>query len=54
MYISDFSTYTKFDLNGEEYIILVELPVKKALCCRSADIEGGADCVPIVLMEAPV
>lgn len=54
MDINDFSTYTKFNLNGEEYIILVELPVQKALCCRAADVEGGANFVPVVLTENPV
>jgi len=51
MQISDFSTYPQFELDGETYIVLVELPVQKALCCRVADVEGGADCVPTVLME---
>jgi hypothetical protein len=54
MNIDDFSTYTKFFLDGDEYIVLLDLPVQKALCCRVADIEGGATFVPVVLMEAPV
>ena len=54
MDINDFSTYTKFFLDGVEYIVLVELPVQKALCCRVGDVEGGATTVPVVLMEAPV
>jgi hypothetical protein len=53
MQISDFDTYTKFFLDDVEYIVLVELPVQKALCCRVGDIEGGGDFVPVVLMEAP-
>lgn len=51
MNISDFSTYPQFELDGETYIVLVELPAQKALCCRVADIEGGASNVPVVLME---
>lgn len=54
MNIDDFSSYTKFFLNGDEYIVLLELPVQKALCCRVIDIEGGATTVPVVLMESPV
>lgn len=54
MQISDFSSYTRFYLNAEEYIVLLELSVQKALCCRTADVEGGADCVPVILMEIPV
>lgn len=53
MDINDFSTYTKFFLDGVEYIVLVELPAQKALCCRAGDVEGGATTVPVVLMEAP-
>lgn len=53
MDIADFSTYTKFYVDNDEYIVLLELPVQKALCCRAADVEGGAACVPVVLMEAP-
>jgi hypothetical protein len=53
MDINDFSAYTRFFLNEDEYIVLVDLPVQKALCCRVADIEGGGEFVPVVLMEAP-
>jgi hypothetical protein len=54
MDINDFSAYTRFFLNEDEYIVLVDLPVQKALCCRVADVEGGATFVPVILMEAPV
>jgi hypothetical protein len=54
MNIDDFSSYTKFYLGDVEYIVLLELPAQKALCCSVGDIEGGATTVPVVLMEAPV
>jgi len=54
MDINDFSAYTRFFLNEDEYIVLVDLPVQKTLCCRVADVEGGATFVPVILMEAPV
>jgi hypothetical protein len=53
MDISDFDTYTTFTFEGEKYIVLVELPVQKVLCCRAADVEGGATYVSVLLMEAP-
>jgi hypothetical protein len=54
MNIDDFSSYTKFYFNAVEYIVLLELPAQKALCCSVGDIEGGATTVPVVLMESPV
>lgn len=39
--------------DGFTYIILLELAMHKVLCAREMDVGGGADTVPVVLMEKP-
>jgi hypothetical protein len=53
MHLSDFDAYATFTLNGEDYIIIMELPMRKVLCVRHADVGGGADSVNLLLMEKP-
>lgn len=54
MVLEDFDQYSRISLNGDEFIVIMELPMQKLMCARVADIGGGADVVILYLMEKPV
>lgn len=53
MVLSDFDQYSRISLDGDDYTVVVELPMGKMLCARVADVGGGASAAPLYLMERP-
>lgn len=51
MELADFSAYARVVVNGEEYVVIMELPAQKIMAVRASDIGGGAESVPLYIIN---
>ena len=49
----DISSYEQLPIDGEVFVVIMEMPLGKIVAAKLADILGGATAVPLHLIERP-